>query len=325
MYVSDNQGHIICLGSPVAIPLICTSPVDFGDLAFGSSATLQVTCTAQIPITSLLGLSTSDKTWVATNGSLPTGSLAVGNAFTFPVTWDLVGSQNQNNPGASFGAVSPGIKTGVITIFTKNGVGGYTTSYPISLTGNEVSQDPFLLVTPNEVDFAGLVLGTPQADNGVPGSFIITNAGSSTMTITGYAFAASLDASVTYTNSTNGVNGTILGPNFTSKNIPAVGSTVQPGQSLSVSIIFYATATGAYSSIFQIWSTGGTQYVLLSGSASTSQLLPWVLKPMREVSIPIRSWTLAMSQQAQWLLGASKSVTRVVPPCPSPSQSLRSL
>lgn len=36
LYVSDTKGAIICLGSPVALPLQCTQPVNFGDVAIGS-------------------------------------------------------------------------------------------------------------------------------------------------------------------------------------------------------------------------------------------------------------------------------------------------
>lgn len=230
---------------------------------------MQVNCTAQIAITSIAGLKSSDSTWSATNSSLPTGRLTAGQSFMFPVTWDLTRSSNQNAQNASFGAVTPGIKAGVITVFTNNGIAGYVGSYPISLTGNEVSNSPFLEVSPGELDFAGLVLGSASESSGVPASFVITNAGVNVLTITGYAFASDLDSPVSYTNTSSSSNGTVIGPNFTSSDLPAVGSKVQPGTSITVSALFRANEVGQHSNIFRVWSDGGNQYILMSGSAVT--------------------------------------------------------
>jgi len=33
LYISDSKGNIICLGSPVALPLNCTQPVNFGEVS----------------------------------------------------------------------------------------------------------------------------------------------------------------------------------------------------------------------------------------------------------------------------------------------------
>lgn len=60
LYVTDNKARLICLGSPVSLPLNCTSPLDFGDLAFGSTKTLKIQCTALIDITKINGLSIPD-------------------------------------------------------------------------------------------------------------------------------------------------------------------------------------------------------------------------------------------------------------------------
>ena len=60
LYVTDVKSRLICLGSPVSLPLNCTSPIDFGDVTFGSTKTLKVDCTALIAITKLNGASTLD-------------------------------------------------------------------------------------------------------------------------------------------------------------------------------------------------------------------------------------------------------------------------
>ena len=60
LYVTDVKGRLICLGSPVSLPLNCTSPIDFGDVTFGSTKTLKVQCQALIGITKVNGVSTLD-------------------------------------------------------------------------------------------------------------------------------------------------------------------------------------------------------------------------------------------------------------------------
>ena len=64
VYVSDPNGVLYCLGSPVNLPLTCNSPVEFGDVALGSKATKMVSCTANIPITSISDVSTGDAHFV---------------------------------------------------------------------------------------------------------------------------------------------------------------------------------------------------------------------------------------------------------------------
>src|SRR5207248_10382451 len=85
-YADTNQ-HVTCLGSPVALPLNCSSPVVFGDVGIGSSATVQVNCTALIPITKINGVVASDHSYQVLNSSLPQGALNQGDTFSFPVTW----------------------------------------------------------------------------------------------------------------------------------------------------------------------------------------------------------------------------------------------
>lgn len=146
------------MGSPVSLPLNCTSPVDFGDLPLGATAIKQVNCTALIPITKLAGIATASPAFQAANDSLPQGSLAVGDKFSFPVTWNLTNENIVNAPGASFGSVAPGVKSSSLVIHTVNGVDKFSNSLPISLVGTEVSNLAFLSVSPTEVDFGGIVV-----------------------------------------------------------------------------------------------------------------------------------------------------------------------
>ncbi|KAI4123034.1 MAG: hypothetical protein LQ338_005480 [Usnochroma carphineum] len=276
LYVTDNNNRLICMGSPVSIPLNCTSPVDFGGVTIGSAKTVTVNCTALIPITNINGLTIQDATFQANNASLPAKSLAQGATFSFPVIWNLTQASIHDAIGASFGSVSPGVKTSSLVITTTNGVAQYSNQLPITLQGSEVSSAPFLSLSPPEVDFGGLVVGSPGAATGLDSAFIIANIGSSPLVILGYAYTNTdsddADGGASYTNTTQVKDGTKISEACTSSDLPAVGSVVAPGQSLTVPINFNAGEVGNYQSVFNIWTSGGNKYVLLTGSATTAPI-----------------------------------------------------
>lgn len=268
---SDARSNLICLGSPVSLPLNCSSPIDFGDLSLGSTATINVNCTALIGITKLNGLVTADPAFQALNSSLPQGPLAAGDKFSFPLTWNLTQANIEDAQGASFGSVAPGVKSSSVVIFTTNAVPQFSNSLPVSVQGNEVSNLPFLAVSPAEVDMGGIVIGGPGAATGLDSSFIISNVGLQPLTITGYGYTDDIEPPVQYTNVTFGENSQI-GELFTSSDLPAVGTIVSPGSSLTIPIKFKATEVGNYQNIFQIWSDGGNKNVLFTGSATTAPI-----------------------------------------------------
>ncbi len=53
----------------------------------------------------------------------------------------------------------PGIESAELEIFTTNGVAGYSTELPISIQGTTISNAPFLVMSPLEVNFGGIALG----------------------------------------------------------------------------------------------------------------------------------------------------------------------
>lgn len=271
LYVSDTNGHVICLGSPVALPLNCTQPVEFGDVIIGSYGTQTVTCTALIPITSINGCRTGDKTFQCNNSTLPTGALSQGQTFSFPVIWNLTQSAINDAQNASYGKVIPGVVSTSLDIFTTNGVPQYSTTLPVNLHGNTVSKSPFLSISPLEVDFGGIVIGGPAQASGLSAAVIISNIGSQVMTFTGFAWSSTVADTPTFNNLTVNADGsTKLGEQFSSNSFPAVNTKLDPGKSVTVPLLFRASATGQYGSILQFWTDGGNDAVLLSGSASTS-------------------------------------------------------
>jgi hypothetical protein len=78
-----------------------------------------------------------------------------------------------------------------LSLITINSVAGYSTLFPVSLAGTEVSTGPFLSVAPNTVDFGGVVITNPdnltniQLESDV---VTIANKGLAALTILGYAY-----------------------------------------------------------------------------------------------------------------------------------------
>ncbi|CUS08575.1 unnamed protein product [Tuber aestivum] len=287
LYLSTSNGYIQCLGSPVALPLNCTSPISFGDLTIGSKRTLQVNCTALIAITKVDGITLSNPLFTASNSSLPTGALVKGQSFSFPVTFDLTNATIKDIPGTSVPSVKPGITSGALNIMTTNGVDKFANLQPIVVSGNLASALPFLAISPVEADFGGIVIGSAAAEAGVPGSMVVQNVGSTDMHITGYGWTlGGLEGgnpewvNVTENSATNHT----VGPSFYAVDLPAVGSTVGPGQSIVINLNFRPYEVGSYHSVFQIWSDGGAQYILLTGVATIEP------KAVLEVSTAEGGW-----------------------------------
>lgn len=253
----------------------CTSPIDFGIVALGDKSIQTVKCTTNIAITSINGATVGNGYFSVDNSTLPTGPLKTGATFTFPVTWDLSNVQIGATPNTSFGSVSPGIKSTPLTILTTNAVPGFTTLYPISLTGTEVSSKPFLAIAPTTVDYGGIIITNESDVNPQSAIFTISNKGLMAMSILGYAYTADdLDDSPIFINSTV-VNGTWdLGFGyFSAVGLPEIGSQIAPSSQISIKSSFEPTnGTGSYNSYWQVWSDGGTVNIILEGIASTAPI-----------------------------------------------------
>jgi iron transport multicopper oxidase len=268
LYVSDSSGGFYCLGSPVALPLQCTQPVDFGSVAIGSISTVTITFTALIPITRINGCTTRDLTFQCKNSSLPQGQLAKGATFAFPVVWNLTQAAINDQEGVSFGRVLPGVESTVLHLLTTNGVPQYSTDLPIGLTGTTVSQNPFLYISPKEVDFGGIVIGSAGQVSGVSASIIVSNLGQQPLLFQGFAWDDAKASNVFHNLTTTTEGSTMVGNGFTSDRFPHVEDALAPGTSISVPLTFKADAAGSWSSILNVFSNGGSSYILLVGVAA---------------------------------------------------------
>ncbi|KAI7470730.1 WSC-domain-containing protein [Hortaea werneckii] len=281
-YTTDANGVLYCLGAPVNLPMQCSSPVDFGDVALGSNKTQALNCTALIPITAVDGVTVGDLNFVVDSSTVPKAPIPKGATFTFNIKWDLTNVTVRPVVNASYGNTTSGVKSTALTLATTNGVGGHTTSFPLSLTGNEVSNAAFLSVTPQTVDFGGLVLGLSDEQPSSLPSFTIANLGKSAMEILAYAYTSGGEEEddddidgIDYFNATyrQSDGAWDLGREFTAPYLPSVGGILLAGQQVSIRATFKAIADiGDYLSYFNVWSTDGHGQIILEGSASTKPI-----------------------------------------------------
>lgn len=275
LYVTDANGVLYCLGSPVNLPLDCTSPVDFGTVALGSFRTEEITCKALININQITTVTTGDAKFKVNRADLPQGAIKIGQVFTFPVTWDLSGVKTGNTANTSYGNVSPGVKSTALTITTINAIAGFSTEFPISLTGYEVSQDPFLEIAPTTVDYGGIVILDDDNPPTNSLSFTITNAGLGDLEILGYAYTDDEleDDDIDYTNVTITDDGCVLGDGFAASNLPDVGTIIPANGQISVDSSFSPDdGVGNYYSFLTVWSNGGTKSIILEGAGSKAPI-----------------------------------------------------
>lgn len=241
------------------MPLKCTSPVDFGSVPIGNTKTINVTCTANIAITKLNGITLGSIYYTASNSSLPTGALKAGASFSFPVVFDLT-THGLSGGSSSSPQVKPGVQTTSISISTINGVAGFSNQQPITLTGKSISTAPFLSINPLMVDFDGIVVGSASAVGGSDNTFIINNIGLNDLTILGLAYTTDAINSgnatfynLTTTVNANGTTVTTFDPNgyFTSEDMPQKGMVIPGGKSITVDVNFNANVSSISGYFFE--------------------------------------------------------------------------
>lgn len=165
-YLGTTQGTLYCFGSPVNLPITCTSPIDFGIVSINTTSVVKtIHCQAHINTR-------------INNITIATANFRISLLPNLPAPID----QGQN---ISFSAVftpsAPGPISNDVILAVTNAEDGYATNVPISLKGTGASQAPLLAVTPNVVSFEGVITG--QQAGGVSQSIIFANQGDETLHI----------------------------------------------------------------------------------------------------------------------------------------------
>ncbi|KAK3327788.1 WSC domain-containing protein [Cercophora scortea] len=271
-YINTYLGTILGFGSPVSLPFDCDGPYEFGEVSIGANKTLNATCTAKINVNKIANITIGNGLYSAKLSDFPSGAIKAGTVFKFPITFNLTGYVLRAGSTSS-PSIQPGVQSGSITLVTVNGVTGYSTSQPLSVTGSTITDAPFAAINPVAVDFQPLVLGSASASEGSSNTLVLQNLGKSTMQILGYAYTidSPLSDTARFTNITAGVNGTAaLDHNgfFTAADLPAVGSTVAPGSSVIIHLNFLCSTLGDFYTGVTVWTDGGIAYSILTGSAN---------------------------------------------------------
>ena len=247
-YISTNQGALYCFGSPVNLPLTCSSPNDFGsELLNSTSAPKTIQCQANIDtqITSMI-LKGNPNFQITGQPTLP-ASVSKGSNFSFQ---------------AVFKPQTPGPLSSDVLLATVNSNTGYSTSTPVSLKGTGDSLAPLLTVSPNTVSFSGVITG--QQQGGVTQSAILTNAGDGTLLITGIDYSIVSEGGATVAPNTTAL-GPQVGP-FTFQGLP---STIPGNSQVTVNVNFNPSQSGNYAVYLTIHSDGGKKVLDVFGTAGT--------------------------------------------------------
>ncbi|KAK3944151.1 WSC domain-containing protein [Diplogelasinospora grovesii] len=288
-YTTTYTGQILGFGSPVQLPFDCGGPFNFGEVAIGQSSTINITCVAKIKVNKIANITVGNPLYnISYAGGVPQGVVAAGQSFTFPATFNLTGYVLSSG-STSAPSIQPGVQSGSITLVTVNGVTGYSTNQPLSVTGTTVSQAPFAAINPVNVDFSPLVLGSAAAAGGSQNTMVVQNLGKGTMQILGYAFTTDSPTapSAQFSNITQNANGTyMLDANgyFTTTDLPAVGSTIPGGSSVIVHMTFLCSTLGDFYTTFAVWTDGGMAHSVLTGSANSQPVA------LLEYSTPEGGW-----------------------------------
>ena len=247
-YVGTVQGALYAFGSPVNLPLTCTSPNDFGkQLLNTTSAPKTIQCQANV---------NTQVTSMALKGN---PNFKISQQPTLPVTLNKgqnISFQAVFNPG------TPGPLSSDVVLGTTNGVTGYSTSTPVSLKGNGDSDVPLLAVTPNTISFSGVITGAQAG--GVTQSVIWSNNGDAPLHITsvGYSTVSETGPTVTPNKTADGIQ---VGP-FTFMDVP---TTIPANDQVTIDINFNPTESGNFAVYITVQSDGGKKVFDVVATAGT--------------------------------------------------------
>lgn len=256
VYLTSHTGFVTAFGSPVNMPLNCSSPYDAGTVNIGNTSTVTITCKAKIPVT----INTIDidiPTNFATFGYTLPKTMATGDTFTFSANFTPK-------------AVGP-LSTNINLRTTNGGTEMYAANTPVVIRGIAKSLAPILTIQPNVVSFGESIVGADSEGKNL--QFSIDNDGEGPLLIQGYKLSA---------NSSSGPylpgNGTKSGP-FTFVDLPPVGSSIPGRGSISTTINFNGTEAGYFMVYLTIVTNGGTKVVGAFGTAGSAPraLLEWQL------------------------------------------------
>ena len=236
VYQGTTQGYLYAYGSPVNLPMNCTS-LNFGMVNLNSTSLSQtVQCQANTALQVTAVALTGNPNFVLSGLRVLPFSVAAGNNFSFQAT---------------FAPKSVGPLSSTVVVNTTQVMSGYSINTPIQLKGIAQNQAPLLKITPNTVSFSGVITG--QEQGGVNQSVIFNNLGNANAVITSIQYST-VSETGPWISANSSVSGTVVGP-FTFMVLPAS----IPGNSASTIVInFDPLTSGNYAAFVLVKSNGGS-------------------------------------------------------------------
>ncbi|KAL8689037.1 MAG: hypothetical protein Q9218_005195 [Villophora microphyllina] len=247
-YVGTLQGLLYAFGSPVNLPLTCTSPNDFGKTSINStSAVKTIQCQANT-YTQVKAITLKNTANFQISGlpSLPV-DVAAGTNISFQ---------------AVFAPTAPGPLSVDVSVNTSSGDTKYSSNTPVSLKGVGTSASPLFAVNPNTVSFTGVIVG--QTDGGATESLIFSNVGDGNLTVQGLDYSI-ISETGAYVQPNVTADGVQVGP-FTFISLP---TTIAGNTDAIVKVNFNPVATGNYAVYIHVRTDGGTKIIDVFGTASS--------------------------------------------------------
>jgi Abnormal spindle-like microcephaly-assoc'd, ASPM-SPD-2-Hydin/PQQ-like domain len=249
VYVGTRDGHVYGFGVPGAAAVATAPPATFAQTSVNSSSTGQATVTADKTVTlNQVTTSTDGSNSQTTTNQFTPGQLTVtkaGSSTAVPVTLPVtLHTGDKLHAAVTFSPSTPGTVAGTLSFATTS---TSTPSVDVPLTGSGTQ--------------AGLVAG-PSAN--IPFPWQPDNQ----ITPVPVGIAIPLVATLTNYGTTTETVASVTPPSapFSATGLPAVGTQIQPGQSISVQVIYAPTSATTDSGSFTVTDTDSTSVTVhLSG------------------------------------------------------------
>jgi iron transport multicopper oxidase len=259
-------------------------------LGFGSPVPSPLTASGVTFPTTVIG-QTSTATETFTAGSQVTvNSVTASGPFTAgsptpPVGTVLTAGQTFSVP-VTFRPTQPGSAGGALSLGTSQGSENY------SLSATAESASPLLVTSPTSISFGGVEDGQSAT-----ATVILSNEGAQPLTI----------------NSVSPLNAP-----YTVVGLPAAGSTIASGQSITATITFAPTQVGQYDTALDIDSTGGGSTTFIDGEGGTPPQMQVSQENIEFGTVPVGT-TATASFIVQNVGGTALTIDKSKPPVGSAS------
>lgn len=246
-YVPTLEGVLHAFGSPVSLPLNCSSPYTFPNTPTGNTSDpLTVKCTANVQ-TTLTALNVVGNPNFRID-SLPAMPLLLNanDVFTFK---------------AYFAPKTVGLLSSDVVADTSNAVTGFSANTPITLKGTANSAAPVLSISPGQVSFQTTIGSGPSSS-----SAFLLNSGDMMLKVKNVSYSLVSEKGPFVTPNTTSDGSAQVGP-FTFSGVP---STIAANGQATIGITYNATNAGNQAVYATVFSDGGNKILNVFGTAGSA-------------------------------------------------------